>query len=341
MKKLAILIGVLTAIIGFTSCSSEWLDEGDHFFLENDGAVMPVWVHGNLSSDVVIIVTHGGPGATSGYEFPMSLGFQELQKDYMMVYWDQRMSGTSQGDPDISKLTIEQHVEDQAKLVELIRHKYNPKSLFLAGHSWGGVLTGKYLGSENHQELFNGWIDIDGSIQDDFEQVAKKEWIMDRIDTVMAKSDSPEFWQYIIDWYEENPDPVENDWQPYLYVGSLGGYAYDWEHTQATNPTPYKDLIFSSPMTLAFYFSQYVDITWMNDYDATEEVSNIEIPSLLLWGAQDGAVPATTAQFTYDHLATPDVDKQIILIDECAHSPYYDKPYEFAAVVQDFVETYK
>ncbi len=300
---------------------------------------MPVWVKGNTNSGTFIIVTHGGPGATTGHDFTISVGFQELEKDYAFVYWDQRMSGLSQGDPASSTLTIEQHIEDQEKLVELIRHKYNPQSLFLMGHSWGGVLTSKYLGRKNHQDYFKGWIDMDGSIQDKFEGQAKKDWILERVPEYY--DEDPKFWQYIIDWYEEHPNPVENDWQPYTYLGILGGYSYDWAKTQELNPIPYKDLIFASPFTFSFYFSQYSEVPWMNGYDATEEVANISIPTLLLWGEEDGSVPPPVAHFTYDLLATDAQDKEIVFVEECAHSPHMDRPYEFETAVRNFIHRYE
>lgn len=300
---------------------------------------MPVWVKGNIESGIFIIVTHGGPGSTTGHDFTISKGFQDLEMDYAFVYWDQRLSGLSQGDPSLSTLTIEQHVEDQGMIVDFIINKYNPESLFMMGHSWGGVLTGKYLGRGDNQDNFKGWIDMDGSIQDEFEGQAKKEWILDHVGEFYDQN--PKFWQYITDWYKENPNPVEDDWQPYTYVSALGGYAYDWDKTQELNPTPYKELVFSSQFTLAFYFSQYSLVPWMNGFDATEEVSNIAIPALLLWGKEDGSVPTPTAQFTYDLLATDSFDKEIVILDECAHSPHMDVPYEFARAVGEFVESYK
>jgi pimeloyl-ACP methyl ester carboxylesterase len=80
---------------------------------------------------------------------------------------------------------------------------------------------------------------------------------------------------------------------------------------------------------------------WLNGYDVTEEVSKIEIPTLFLWGKEDGAVPPSTAQFAYDLLATPEADKEIILIEKCAHSPHYDTPEEFDVHMTNFIEKYK
>jgi pimeloyl-ACP methyl ester carboxylesterase len=344
MRSILTSIAIASVLLISGCEKSEWLSDGDYFYLEHKGAVMPVWVNGNIESGVFLITNHGGPMRNTGHDFHLSRGFKNLEKEYAVVYWDQRMSGLSQGDPKIKDLTVEQHYEDLERLTALIISKYHPGSLFLLGHSWGGTLTGGFLGTGNNQSHFNGWIDVDGSLQDEFEAEAKKEWIMARIDTTMANSDDPEFWQFIIDWYEENPHPVETDIEPYMYVGALGGDVYDYEKWQKETPIPYKELVTSSPFTFAFYWAQHRSIEvldWINGYDATEEVSRIQIPALLIWGKEDGVVPPSVADLAYDLLDTDPADKEIVLLDECCHAPQNEKPDEFYFHVQAFIEKYK
>lgn len=337
---------LLITLISFSFCffgceKSEWLTDGDYFFLKNKGAVMPIWVNGNKNSDVYILTVHGGPGATSGHEFPISTGFKLLEQDYNVIYWDQRMSGMSQGDPDRSTLTIDQHIEDLEKVIQLIKVKYNPGSLFLLGHSWGGVMTAGYLGKNNNQDLFNGWIDLDGSFKEEVDTEEMKKWILDRVPLYYNRD--PEFYQFIIDWYAANPNPKNSNPYPYFYSSILGGYIYDYENSLAQSPVPYGTLAFKSPFTWAFYFSQYGGdaIKFADGYDVTEELNNITIPTLLLWGAEDGVVTANVGQIKYDLLATPIADKHFITLESCAHSPHYDQPDKFSLTIHSFIEQYK
>ena len=41
-------------------------------------------------------------------------------------------------------------------------------------------------------------------------------------------------------------------------------------------------------ITTAFYWTQRYDNGWADGYDVTTEVGNITIPSLVLWGAEEG-----------------------------------------------------
>lgn len=346
MKRTIIYFLALTLLVG--GCEkSQFQTEGDFFHLSHKGAKMPVWVIGNFSSDVMIITVHGGPG-DSGMEHHIATGFKLLEEEYLMVYWDQRYSGMTQGHYDRETHTPDQFIEDTEKVVQLVQSKYPGKKLFMMGHSWGGQLSAGYLGRKNHFNEFKGWIDLDGSIYGDLESQLMKDWIMERVPDKMAEPDADiEFWQVIVDFYEENPVETIGNYsapEPYWYASALSGDAYNWEETQELNPTPYLELIFKSMFSLSFYVDSFYDKETMKQWDDlnyTPELTNITIPALMLWGAEDGIVPTTVADYVYEHLGTDESMKAVVLIPECAHSPQYDAPEAFYEEVKSFVETYK
>lgn len=310
---------------------SATLNDGDSFFLKNKGAVLPIWVRGNLNSDIILITVHGGPGGTS-QGFILSDGFKSLEKDYGILYWDQRFSGLAGGNPDKSTLTIDQFVEDLSQVVTLAKQKYPLHKFFILGHSWGGGLSAAYLGKAVNQSSFEGWIDVDGSVRDDIEEQAIKNWILERVP--LHYSQNPQFWQFIIDWYDKHPNPLYSDEEPYLYVTALGGVSLSKKNY------PLAEILFHSPFTLAFYINN-VDPKMCDGLDFTSQLNRITIPSLLLWGEQDGILPDTLATYTYDQLGTSEKDKQIIKIPDSAHSPHYDNPFRFSESVRSFIEKYK
>ena len=343
MKYYSILFGLILLL---ASCSkSEFLEAGDFFHLENAGAKIPVWVKGNFDSDVIIVSVHGGPG-DSGMEMTIAEGFKMLEKKYICVYWDQRFSGMTQGHTSQSTMNFDQFVEDTEKVVQLIQHKYPGKKLFMLGHSWGGQLSAGYLGRDNHADNFKGWIDMAGAIYGELESQLMKDWILDRVPAKLAEPGADvEFWQFIIDWYEQNPNPGNySDPEPYYYVSALKGDAVDWEKVQADNPTPYIELIFKSMFSMSFYvdsFGEKNKIKWLDDLNLTPELGNIDIPALLLWGADDGVVPTTVGEYVYEHLATEPSKKKLVLIEECAHGPQHEQPEIFFEEIKNFVEFYK
>jgi pimeloyl-ACP methyl ester carboxylesterase len=344
MRK-SILYIVLAALILGACEQSEFQHAGDFFHLEHKGAKMPIWVKGNFNSDVMIITVHGGPG-DSGMEQHIAPGFKLLEEDYLLVYWDQRYSGMTQGRYGKETQTPDQFIEDTEKVVELVQSKYPGKKLFMIGHSWGGQLSAGYLGRDNHAEEFKGWIDLNGSIYGDLEAQLMKDYIFERMPEKMAEPDADlGFWQSIIDFYEENPAPGNySSPEPYWGVAACGGDVYDYEEFQKLAPVPYIELIFKSMFTLSFYVDAFYKAEtyglW-DDINYTPELGNITIPALMLWGAEDGVVPAPVADYVYEHLGTDPSRKEVVKIPECCHGPQNETPDIFYSEVSRFVETYK
>lgn len=343
-KRIHIIMGIFLLAL-FACEKSEFQAAGDFFHLIHKEASMPVWVKGNFDSDILIFTVHGGPG-DSGMEHPLAQGYRMLEDDYLMVYWDQRFSGMSSG-PSKKELQVpDQYIEDTKKMVELIKHKYPEKKMYIMGHSWGGQLSAGYLGRDNHDDLFHGWIDMDGSIYGELEFELMKEWLLERVPEKMVQPGANlEFWQVIIDYYNSDPNPGNySEWLPYQYVSALGGAVLDYEAILEEDPIPYGQLVFKSFFTLSFYtgafFEKEVESLWDN-LNYTPELGNITIPSLLLWGAEDGIVPADVADYVYEHLGTDPSMKEVVKIPDCAHTPPHETPERFHDEVIRFVESTK
>ena len=114
-------IFLLLLLAGILSCQKEKITIGtsvqDFFYVENDGAKMPVVVEGNTASKIMVLFVHGGPGGTG-------IGFNNdenstlyLKKNYAVAYWDQRGAGTSQGN---GKLTFDPYVDDMGKVIAVL-----------------------------------------------------------------------------------------------------------------------------------------------------------------------------------------------------------------------------
>lgn len=85
-----------------------------------------------------LLVVHGGPLLDHGY---LVEPLRPLADDYELVFFDQRLSGRSEGVVDSASVTLEGLVAD----IEAIREAVAPgERLHLLGHSWGGLLALKY-----------------------------------------------------------------------------------------------------------------------------------------------------------------------------------------------------
>lgn len=83
-----------------------------------------------------IVMLHGGPGLNHAYFRPH---LDELEKNYRVVYYDQRASGRSLA-PSPDSVSIRHLVND----LETLRKQLKVDRLNILGHSWGAVLATHY-----------------------------------------------------------------------------------------------------------------------------------------------------------------------------------------------------
>ncbi len=98
-----------------------------------------ILMRGNDVSKPVVLYLHGGPG---GALMPLVRHYTgELEKNSIMVVWDQRGAGKSySGDIPRESMTIEQFVSDAHELVTYLKKRFHKEKIFLIGHSWGSLL---------------------------------------------------------------------------------------------------------------------------------------------------------------------------------------------------------
>ena len=95
-----------------------------------------LWVHQEGTGDPIVVV-HGGPVLDHGY---MVDPLRPLADDYRLVFFDQRLSGRSDGTVDSASVRLDTLVSD----IEGIRTGLGLDRIYLLGHSWGGLLAARY-----------------------------------------------------------------------------------------------------------------------------------------------------------------------------------------------------
>lgn len=339
MKNMMFL---LFAFSFFSACEKDTLlTGGDYFFLRNQGAVMPVWVRGNIASNVFIIHLHGGPGGSSIEEAEQKV-YLDLESDYAMVYWDQRASGASQGKAQPETITMEQFVEDLEQLIAVINDKYNNPVLFLHGHSWGGALGTAFLVKPGNQAKVKGWIELDGAHNFKKGLVLSREWSINYANQAIATGQDTAFWREALRWYEQYPVLDTKsilDVHTNKYLSRANGYIFNLENP---NLTRFQGGSLHSPagdQNNGDYVQTQLQTELKKGY--SDQMKNITIPALVLWGQHDGIMPVAMAQDAYDHLGTPVSDKKVVIFENSAHSPNREEPDLFIGAVKQFVEQYK
>ena len=86
----------------------------------------------------LLLKLHGGPGQAEMATVALN---RLLERDFVVVEWDQRGAGKSaQAIDPAAGMTTDQLVEDTHDLTQLLLKRFHQHSLILVGHSWGSVI---------------------------------------------------------------------------------------------------------------------------------------------------------------------------------------------------------
>jgi pimeloyl-ACP methyl ester carboxylesterase len=87
----------------------------------------------------VLLFLHGGPGNSVMSYADRFTG--ALQKNFIVVHWDQRESGqTAVLNKSTAPLSVSLFINDAIELINFLRSKFDQDKIYLMGHSWGGYL---------------------------------------------------------------------------------------------------------------------------------------------------------------------------------------------------------
>jgi len=334
----------MLAALPAVACSA-MQTEGDWLFVRNDGADLPVWVRGDTSSGVFIVWLAGGPG--DPVVIAQGAATDALEASYGMVFWDQRGSGSAQGNASPDSFTVEQLVDDVDAIVDVVADIYEPERLFLLGHSWGGTLGTAYLLEPDHQSKLAGWIDVAGNHDPPLVYPMKIAWLEDYATRRIAAGEDVSHWTEVRDWCASDPPlTVENFDQWDTYVSD----------TDATFHNPDVgfdigfDLLFLSGESAFAYLAVnssyasdhvYDDVEAFQAFSFSSRMGDITLPTALLWGRHDGIVPLPASDAAMEVLGTPPDELHRVVFEDSAHFPFLEEPQAFERAVADFVEVHR
>jgi pimeloyl-ACP methyl ester carboxylesterase len=344
VRKIVLGIGVLISVITF-SCSKQNTDTKERFYFRNDGADIAVQIDGNIGSKTFILVLHGGPGGGSA-AYNAGYYSDELEKKYAMVYMDQRGNGASQGSYDKSDLTLVQNSKDVYALTLFLKQKYGKDvSIFLMGHSWGGITSAHALIDTEIQSELKGWIEVDGAHDFPMNDVEAVKLFLKIGTEQILLSKNIDFWQPIIDKVIlMDTNNITSDDQGFLNSNGFKAESkLDEIVSGIAGSGPAYGLVNSPDFSLATYLSnQSVNPPLNEDSQKTpltDQLYKIKIPSQFLWGKYDFVVPPAIGVSGFNNVGA--MHKELIIFEHSGHSPMSNEPEKFVNSVVNFIELYK
>jgi proline iminopeptidase len=342
INRFTILLIVI--LVTTVSCKKESFYLHDHFFIKNKGAEMPVYLKGNLESDIIILFIHGGPGGSSSLAsfLPVSI---DMEDHYGFAYWDQRGSGLSQGNPDPSTFTVEQFVEDLDLVIDALKERHQNAKIVFYGISWGGALGSAYLSTGDHQNKVAGFINMDSG-HNLIEGLPKsvvfvKNYAQEQIDNDVDVS----YWTEARDWCATVPDMTipENYFKYDDYLINTNAYRKD-PNQKVKGPDVDAKGVMNSYLSLAIFFNGGYLAKRFNilELNLSPQMAKIKIPTLVIWGRHDGVNTIEMGYDAFNSIGGPNFeDKEMVILENSAHEGYIEEQELFSAAFRDFVDGLK
>ena len=333
----------LLILLSIFSCTKEEMNLNnlnETIYLRHRQADMPAYVHGNASDKIFLIYLHGGPSGM-GLEARINTMITEVEKNNAVVYFDQRGSGNAQGNYSEDDVSIDAMADDVLALVKVLRIKYGDDAkFFLMGASWGGTLGPATLLKQ--QEAFLGWIDVAGvhspkDLYDEYQIV-----LPEKANAQIALGNSTPHWEGVLELIQSVGSSFSHE-----DFSKLNGKAHESERILA------KDMVINEPQYLdedgkAQNFEVRNNLETVRiltrkrglfrDVSFTDRLSEINIPSLILWGRHDLVVPIRFAHEAFDRLGTD--HKELFIFERTGHSPLESEPALFAEQLIAFINEF-
>ena len=297
-------------------------------YLPLDGAKLYLLIRGADRTAPVLLWLHGGPG---GAERPLFRYFNgDLEKRFVVVYWDQRSAGRS-FDPkaDPHRLTIAQHLADLDAVVDHLRQTLSQGKIVLMGHSWGAALGLLY--AQAHPEKVSAFIGVNPLVATRKAQQAQYDFVsaearLRKDDEVLARLrqiGTPPFKEarqvLAMERLVERYGGVFHKKPPRTWVllrAISGGLVTPWEIPR---------LIHANNVSLEAMNAELLSL------DLSSSVSTVEVPVLLFLGRNDRHMDAKLAASYFESLQAP--VKRLLWFEESAHNIPFEESSLFNATV--------
>lgn len=297
-----------------------------------------VSIRGENRNKPLLLFLAGGPGgsqlAATRYELA------ELEKDFVVVNWEQPGSGKSYSAIPKKQLTPEIYVQDGTALVRSLLKEFRQEKVYLVGESWGSAL-GIFMAKEQ-PELYHAFMGTGQMVA--FEETEKIDYALAM---KLAKENGD---QKIVDSLRKNGTP------PYYgksVTTKSAVYLNYLSQRMARNPEiqnpgfqTIRDLsakeygILDKVNYLRGILQTFNQVyPQLYEIDLRKDYAKLDIPVYFLLGKHDLNAPRSLAEDYYDKLAAP--EKEIIWFEHSGHNPWINEREHFAEVVQQIAEKTK
>lgn len=284
-------------------------------FIQVEGGRIWYQIVGSNRDAIPLITLHGGPGSSHLGIEPLA---EALGSKRPVIMYDQLGCGQSDRPDDVSLWTIERFMRELAAL----RDALGLKKVHILGHSWGTMLLADYLLTQPEgvaSAIFSSPC------------LSANRWIED---ADRNRKELPEDVQVVLRECEANGT---TDSEAYhnaekVYMRKFLCRVERSEEESARRKAAFGEAVYN----YMWGPSEFHATGTLRDYDQTDRLHEISIPSLFTCGFYDEASPAST-EYYHSLIAGSDFH----VFPNSSHSPIDEEPEEYFRTVESFLRKHE
>lgn len=280
-------------------------------------------IRGEDKNNPVLLWLHGGPGLA---QMPLAHHLDgELEKEFVVVHWDQRGAGKSNSfDFDESTMTEEQFLSDANDLVKYLRNSFNDEKIYLLGHSWGSKLGLELV--DLYPEDFHAFISVTQIVNIQEGLDISYEWLRDELE----KNED-----------RRNIEKLEKIGTPPYTISQYRNFASIMVKYGGNIDISKEELVaigIQAPEYTFLEYLQWLDGAWRHagplwdgsqdhDIDYREQIPSVDVPIYFFAGRNDYTTPLVLIEDYFEKIQAP--KKELIVFENSSHTPFLGESEKF------------
>ena len=282
--------------------------------------------------DPVLLFIHGGPGQSESF-FAFAVEEYE-ERDYNIVYYDQRGAGKTWLRNKKSKPDTEILKRDLLEIVLYLKKQYGKEKIGILGHSWGSVLGSMF--ALEHPEHTLCYIGCGQVIE-----IMKNERIGYAILKAAVEKGGNKKDRKKLEKIGEYPIP-HFDWNTYRKMGQIrslqGKYGLAQDFGRAVIDLCRRSPIMGMRDLVPFMTGMFVNMQLMRElmsFDLRKRGNVYQIPVYYVLGEKDCQTPIEISMKYFEEMQAP--EKKLYLIPDAGHAPMIDNVEAYRKALREII----
>lgn len=304
--------------------------------VEIGGTSQTLLIRGADRNAPLILFLHGGPGTSA---IPLNNGVMQLiEREFVLVNWDQRASGTSYyRGSDFSDVTLDTYNDDIREVVEYLRRRFSVDRIVLVGHSWGSAIGLRF--AAQHPELLHAFVGMGQLINIARNGEVSFSWVLGeaRRDGNLLAISELEAIGGLGEGTTQSQAATYRKWLDHYGGSTRSGSTIASYLRRAIFHTPeftLRDIINVIRSSLEQIVSLDEELAALA---LDEEISRVNVPVYFFLGRFDYQTPSIIAEEFLEQLDAP--EKRIVWFEESAHAPFVEERDWYQRVIVDLLQS--